>query len=84
MVIKLLGGVFVARSGEQDVLRNQKQVLRWYLLHVLSVNSFECLPSLLPHAQLKFLPRIEALNSVGWVSWPSFFSTLTAFVRVSI
>lgn len=65
MVIKLLGSVFVARSGAQDVLRNQKQVLRWSLLHVPSV-------SLLSHAQFKSLPRIEALTSVGWVSWPSF------------
>lgn len=83
MVITLLGGMFVARSGEQDVLSNQRQVLRWYLLHVPSVSFFECLPSLLSQAQLKFLPGLEVLTSVGRVNWSTFSLTLTASVRIS-
>jgi hypothetical protein len=60
MVIKLLDGVFMARSGEQDVLRHQKQVLRWYLLHVPSVSSFECRSS--APCSVKISPEDRGFN----------------------
>lgn len=81
MVIRSLDSVFVAGSGEQVVLRNQKQVLRWYLLYVPSVSFFECLPSL-PRS-VEGSPEDRGFISVGWVSWPSFSLTLTASVRIS-